>query len=166
MKKQNLTDNEKKLSDLVSPDAVINFETGAIKASTLDAIISLLPFEMGFCDANDIFRWYSNNPNRVHRRRKSAIGRNVLELHPRTAHYVEKLLNDFRSGARDEWEFWYPKHSGESGQIYQKFMAVRDENGKYLGCMDITINMDLFRGKEGEHTPDTIEEFKAINPKK
>jgi DUF438 domain-containing protein len=156
--------SEEKLSDLISPEAVINFETGAIKASTLDLIIKLLPFEMGFCDANDIFRWYSNNSDRVHRRRKAAIGRPVLELHPKVAHHVEKLLKDFHSGARDEWEFWFPKHSGEPGQIYQKFMAVRDENGKYLGCMDVTINMDLFKGKEGKNTPETIDEFKAVKP--
>jgi DUF438 domain-containing protein len=74
--------SEEKLSDLISPEAVINFESSAIKASTLDSIIKLLPFEMGFCDANDIFRWYSNNPDRVHGRRKEAIGRPVLELHP------------------------------------------------------------------------------------
>ncbi|MEC5186641.1 PAS domain-containing protein [Geobacillus thermodenitrificans] len=158
--------SEQKLSEVVSPDAVINFESGAIKASTLDTIIKLLPFEMGFCDANDIFRWYSNNPGRIHSRRKAAIGRPVLELHPKVAHYVEKLLNDFRTGKRDEWEFWYPKTSGEeTGQIYQKFIAVRDENGNYLGCMDVTINMDLFKGKDGVRTPDTIEEFKAVKPK-
>ncbi|HLO12575.1 MAG TPA: PAS domain-containing protein [Pseudoneobacillus sp.] len=157
--------SENKLSELISPEAIINFETGAIKASTLDSIINLLPFEMGFCDANDIFRWYSNNPNRVHGRRNEAIGRPVLELHPKVAHHVEKLLNDFRSGARDEWEFWFPKRSGEeTGQIYQKFMAVRDENGKYLGCMDVTVNIDIFQGKEGKNTPETIEEFIAVNP--
>ncbi|KEF36803.1 hypothetical protein M670_04055 [Schinkia azotoformans MEV2011] len=158
--------SEEKLSDLISPEAVINFETGAIKASTLDSIIKLLPFEMGFCDANDTFRWYSNNPNRVHGRRKEAIGRPVLELHPKVAHHVEKLLNDFRSGTRDEWEFWFPKRSGETGQIYQKFMAVRDENGKYLGCMDVTVNIDLFQGKEGTNTPETIDEFIAVKPEK
>ncbi|MNI88951.1 hypothetical protein D3C73_1462960 [compost metagenome] len=81
------------------------------------------------------------------------------------AHHVEKLLNDFRSGTRDEWEFWFPKRSGESGQIYQKFMAVRDQNGTYLGCMDVTVNIDLFRGKEGKHTPETIDEFIAVHPK-
>lgn len=155
-----------KLSELISPEAVINFETGAIKASILDSIINLLPFEMGFCDANDIFRWYSNNPNRVHGRRKEAIGCHVLDLHPRIEHHVEKLLNDFRSGARDEWEFWFPKTSGEeTGQIYQKFMAVRDEDGTYLGCMDVTVNLDLFKGKEGSHTPATIDEFIAVQPK-
>jgi DUF438 domain-containing protein len=157
--------SENKLSELISPEAIINFETGAIKASTLDSIINLLPFEMGFCDANDIFRWYSNNPDRVHGRRKEAIGRHVLELHPKVAHHVEKLLNDFRSGARDEWEFWFPKRSGQdAGQIHQKFMAVRDENGQYLGCMDVTINLDLFKGKEGKHTPETIHEFIAVKP--
>ncbi|WP_026567149.1 PAS domain-containing protein [Bacillus sp. UNC41MFS5] len=163
--------SEEKLSDLISPEAVINFETGAIKASTLDLIINLLPFEMGFCDANDIFRWYSNNPNRVHGRRKEAIGRRkeaigrpVLELHPKVAHHVKKLLNDFRSGTRDEWEFWFPKRTGETGQIYQKFMTIRDENGKYLGCMDVTVNIDLFQGKEGKNTPETIDEFIAVKP--
>ena len=155
--------SEEKLSELIGPETVINFETGAIKASTLDSIIKLLPFEMGFCDANDIFRWYSNNPHRVHGRRKEAIGRPVLELHPKVAPYVEKLLTDFHSGKRDEWEFWFPKHSGEPGQIYQKFMAVRDENGKYLGAMDVTINIDIFQGKEGINTPATIDEFTLLN---
>ncbi|GGA69439.1 PAS domain-containing protein [Ornithinibacillus halotolerans] len=59
----------------------------------MDAILNLLPFEMGFCDADDLFRWYSNNPDRVHRRCTEAIGRHVLELHPRMAHHVEKYCN-------------------------------------------------------------------------
>lgn len=43
-------------------------------------------------------------------------------------------------------------------------MAVRDKDGKYLGCMDVTINLDLFQGKEGKHTPNTIDDFIAVNP--
>jgi hypothetical protein len=30
--------------------------------------------------------------------------------------------------------------------------------------MDVTVNMDLFKGKEGTNTPETINEFKAIKP--
>lgn len=132
-------------SEVVGTDVIIDFPTGAIKASTLDTILKLCPFEMGFCDAEDNFRWYTDNPTRVHHRRTSAIGESVLKLHPKVAHHVEKLLKDFHEGTKDEWEFWFPKRSGEQGQMYQKFMAVRDEEtGEYLGCMDITVNIDQF----------------------
>jgi DUF438 domain-containing protein len=150
-----------KLSEIVGTDVIIDFPTGKMKASTLDAILGLIPFEMGFCDENDIFRWYTNNPNRVHPRRVSAIGKNAIEdLHPSAKVHVKKLLDDFRSGAKDEWEFWFPKRSGQSGQTYQKFMAVRDENGKYLGCFDVTMNLSLLEGKmDGKRTPENIEAF-------
>ncbi|MFC4652519.1 PAS domain-containing protein [Lactococcus nasutitermitis] len=136
-------------SEVVGTDVVIDFPTGAIKASTLDTILKLCPFEMGFCDAEDNFRWYTDNPKRVHHRRTSAIGESVLKLHPKVAHHVEKLLEDFHAGTKDEWEFWFPKRDGSQGQMYQKFMAVRDEEtGEYLGCMDITVNIDQFFSEE------------------
>lgn len=136
-------------SETYGTDVVIDFPTGAIKASTLDTIIKSCPFEMGFCDAEDNFRWYSDNADRVHHRRTSAIGHSVLKLHPKVTHHVEKLLKDFHDGTRDEWEFWFPKRSGQAGQMYQKFMAVRDEKtGEYLGCMDITVNIDQFFSEE------------------
>ena len=158
--------SQEKLSDIVGMDTIIDFPTGQIKAGTLEKILSLMPFEMGFCDENDIFRWYTNNPNRVHKRRLEAIGKNAVEdLHPRVRPQVKKLLDDFRSGTRDEWEFWFPKRSGQAGQTYQKFTAVRDENGKYLGCFDVTMNLDFLADKlEGKHTPDTIPEFQKSAP--
>ncbi|MCL2113566.1 PAS domain-containing protein [Lactococcus protaetiae] len=155
---------EEKLSEVVGPEAIIKFETGTIKASTLDTIIKMLPFEMGFCDADDKFRWFSNNPDRVHKRRVEAFGKSVLELHPGVAHHVKKVLDDFREGKADEFEFWFPKRNGQPGQIYQKFMAVRDENGKYLGSMDVTINLDILKDKEGKHAPETIKEFQELKP--
>ncbi|GBG96288.1 PAS domain-containing protein [Lactococcus termiticola] len=137
-------------ADYKSDEVIIDFETGKIKASTLDTIIRLCPFEMGFCDAEDNFRWYSNNPTRVHHRRTSAFGHSVLKLHPKVAHHVRVMLDDFKSGTKDEWAFWFPKRSGEAGQMYQKFMAVRDpETNEYLGCMDITVNIDQFFDEEG-----------------
>lgn len=30
--------------------------------------------------------------------------------------------------------------------------------------MNVTVNIDLFQGKEGKNTPETIDEFKAVKP--
>lgn len=155
--------SEEKLSDIVGTDVIIDFPTGKMKASTLDSILSLIPFEMGFCDENDIFRWYTNRPDRLFPRRTSAFGKHAADdLHPAAQEPVRQLLNDFRAGVKKEYVMWLPPRGEQKHPTYRKFIAVHDEAGKYLGCFDVTMNLDFLADKfEGKNTPDTMDEFKG-----
>jgi hypothetical protein len=81
------------------------------------------------------------------------LGRDVRLCHkaeslPRT----ERMLEDLRSGRKDEDEFWI---DGRGVKLLNRFLAVRDASGKYLGCieylLDFTALEALARAKQDAH---------------
>ena len=79
--------------------------------------------------------FYSDTEHRVLPRSKSVIGRNVKNCHPRASvHIVEEIIEKFRSGEQDSAEFWINK---PGIFIYILYTAVRDEQGKFRGILEM-----------------------------
>ena len=60
---------------------------------------------------------------------------------------VEKLLADFKSGAKDEESFWI-----KMGDLYVliRYFAIRDSDGQYMGTMEVTQNIKPIQEISGE----------------
>jgi DUF438 domain-containing protein len=81
------------------------------------------------------------------------LGRDVRSCHkPESLPRTEQMLDDLRSGRKDEDEFWI---DGLGVKLLNRFLAVRDDSGKYLGCieylLDFTALEALARGKQDAH---------------
>lgn len=127
----------------------INFPTGSMGLTELTKVLSLLPVDITFVDSQDIVRWYSDNGDRVFPRTKAVIGRAVANCHPpKSVDKVEKILADFKSGAEDTAEFWIDLHGAKF--IYIRYYAVRDDAGQYLGCLEVTQDVNGIRNLTGE----------------
>jgi len=127
---------------------MVTFETGAMKKEVLEAMLNTLPVDITFVDEKDQVRYFSQSSERFFVRSKSVIGREVRNCHPqKSIDKVEQILNDFRSGTRDKAEFWI--RMGEA-LIYIRYFPVRDSDGNYLGCLEITQNITEIQKLEGE----------------
>jgi DUF438 domain-containing protein len=119
----------------------------------LDAILNSLPIELIFVDESDRLQ-YCNKAERQERMRQGKIlGRDVRNCHkPESLPRTEQMLDDLRSGRKDEDEFWI---EGLGVKLLNRFLAVRDESGKYLGCieylLDFTALEALAKAKEDAH---------------
>ena len=60
---------------------------------------------------------------------------------------MEKLLEDFKSGAKDEESFWI---NSRGMFILITYYAIRDDQGKYMGTLEVTQNVKGIRELEGE----------------
>jgi hypothetical protein len=60
---------------------------------------------------------------------------------------LKKILDDFKSGKKDEESFWI-----KMGDLYVliRYFAVRDKNGEYLGTLEFTQNIAPIQEIEGE----------------
>jgi PAS domain S-box-containing protein len=104
--------------------------------------------DITFVDEKDHVRYFSQSPERIFVRSKSVIGREVRNCHPqKSIEKVEQILNDFRAGTRDKAEFWI--RMGEA-LIYIRYFPVRDSEGKYLGCLEVSQNIAEIQKIEGE----------------
>lgn len=125
----------------------IAFPTGNLTLKELTAIFNALPVELTFVGADDTVRYFSDNKERIFIRTKSIIGRKVQKCHPpQSVHLVEKILASFKAGTRDRAEFWL-EIKGRMIEI--DFIAVRDENGTYLGTLELTQDITELKTREG-----------------
>ena len=119
----------------------------------LDAILNALPIEFIFVDENDRLQ-YCNKAERQERMRQGkTLGRDIRSCHkPESLPRTEQMLEDLRTGRKDEDEFWI---DGLGVKLLNRFLAVRDESRKYLGCieylLDFTALEALAKAKEGSH---------------
>jgi DUF438 domain-containing protein len=58
-----------------------------------------------------------------------------------------------RSGSRDQARFWIDLPIGLNGSTHKiliQFFALRDDQGKYLGCLECTQDVEEIRHLEGQ----------------
>lgn len=127
---------------------VITLPTGSLKTEELVRLFDLLPIDITFVDKDDTVKYFSQGAERIFPRTKSVIGRNVSNCHPpASVHIVEKLVEDFKRGAKDGEDFWIkmgPKY------ILIRYFAVRSEQGEYLGVLEVTQNIAPIQAITGE----------------
>ena len=127
---------------------VIRFETGFLSVHELETLLNHLPIDITFVDKNDRVKYFSQSSERIFPRPKSVIGRTVQNCHPPSSiDIVNKIVEDFKSGAKDHEDFWI--RMGEKFVLIRYF-AVRDKNGEYLGTLEVSQDIAPFQKLEGE----------------
>jgi uncharacterized protein len=129
-------------------DGNIRFETGILSIKEINGILSTLPVDITFIDKDNVVKYFTLGKERIFARTKAIIGRNVSNCHPpASVHIVEEMVEDFKSGRKDHEDFWI-----KMGQmvVYIRYFAVRDEQGEYIGTMEVTQNIAPIQALEGE----------------
>ncbi|WP_419394090.1 DUF438 domain-containing protein [Cytobacillus praedii] len=136
------------ISEKAVSDGYIKMETGLLSLKQLELLLNHLPVDITFIDQEDVVRYFSHGKERIFARTKAVIGRTVQNCHPpRSVHVVEELLADFKSGIKDQEDF-YIKFRDK--YVYIRYFAVRDEKGEYVGTLEFTQNIDPIQAINGE----------------
>jgi PAS domain S-box-containing protein len=127
---------------------MISFETGSLSEEEIESVLNSLPVDITFVDKEDTVRYFSQSKGRIFPRAKAVIGRKVQQCHPQESlQKVVQILEDFKSRRRDVAEFWI---NLKGRLIYIRYYAVRDGNGKYLGCLEVTQDITDVQKITGE----------------
>lgn len=62
-------------------------------------------------------------------------------------HMVEKILEEFKAGTKDDADFWIDLGPRK---VYIRYFALRDENKTYLGCLEVTQDVTKIQALEGQ----------------
>jgi uncharacterized protein len=130
------------------PEDLISLATGALSPNQINLMLTHLPVDITFVDEHDRVRYFTQGKERIFDRSPAIIGREVANCHPpQSVHRVNIILDDFRSGKRDLAEFWIQM----GGQfIHIRYYALRDAQGTYQGCIEVSQNVTDIRALEGE----------------
>jgi DUF438 domain-containing protein len=126
----------------------LGLDTGQMTPEQINLMLTHLPVDLTFVDENDRVAYYSEGPERIFPRSPAIIGREVRNCHPpKSVHLVNKILDAFKSGARDTAEFWI-ELGGKF--IYIRYFAVRDSAGYYRGTLEVSQDLTDIRKLEGQ----------------
>ena len=129
-------------------DGNLKFETGLLTAKEINLMFNNLPLDITFVDKDGAVKYFSQGKERIFPRTKAIIGRQVHNCHPpASVHIVEKLVEDFKAGRKDHEDFWIKMGSLF---VYIRYFAIRDENGVYMGTMEVTQNIKPIQELAGE----------------
>ena len=120
-----------------------------LSIETIEAICDALPLDVSFVDETDTVKFF-NTPKdgRIFPRTKMDLGRKVQNCHPpKSLNKVNTILNGFKDGSLKESEFWID-FMGKKVMI--SYFPVRDKDGKYLGCLEMTQDVTKIMKIEGQ----------------
>jgi DUF438 domain-containing protein len=131
-----------------APGDRIRLPTGSFTVRELEALLNALPLDATFVDAEDRVRYFTHGRERVFSRSRAVIGRKVQYCHPPSSvHTIEQILEAFRKGEQDRAAFWIDRRGRF---VHIEYVALRDAEGAYLGCLEVTQDLTEKRALEGE----------------
>jgi DUF438 domain-containing protein len=102
--------------------------------ATIAAMLDTLPVDLTFMDESNRIVWFSGH--RIFNRPPEIVGKDVRDCHqPSSWPAIDKMVTDFKSGARDLEEHVVDK--GDGRKIRIRYMAVRAAAGRYLGLLEM-----------------------------
>lgn len=126
----------------------VQLPSGSFSAEEIMAILNTLPVDITFVDKDDKVKYFSQSAERIFQRNRAILNRDVRHCHPpASAHIVDKIIDDFKSGRQSRAPFWInmgPKI------IHIEYFALRNDKGEYLGTLEVSHNVTPYRELEGE----------------
>jgi DUF438 domain-containing protein len=126
----------------------MQLSTGALTLAQLDRMLVHLPIDVSFVGPDRTVRYYSESPSRIFKRSPAVIGRHVEACHPeKSVEVVRRILDAFAAGTKDQAQFWI---TVDGRFILIRYVAVRAENGEYVGCLEVSQDVTDIRELKGE----------------
>lgn len=126
----------------------IDLGTGVLNLQQLIGLLSALPVDLTFVDANDKVAFFSRPEERIFPRSLAVIGRDVRNCHPaESVHVVEKIVQDFKDGTKDRESFWIRMRGM---YLLIQYFAVKSQTGEYLGTLEVSQEISQIQALQGE----------------
>tara|TARA_R110001583_G_scaffold10417_3_gene47832 strand:- start:1370 stop:2596 length:1227 start_codon:yes stop_codon:yes gene_type:complete len=136
------------LSENKLENTLLNFDTGLMTLKQAILLLNNLPVDITMIDENDKVCFFSNPKERFFPRSKAIIGRTVQNCHPpESVHIVDELVRAFKDGSKDSEPFWIEM---KGRFVLIQYFALRDEEGAYKGCIEVSQDLTDIRKLSGE----------------
>jgi DUF438 domain-containing protein len=124
----------------IKSEGDLELSTGFLNRNEVEAIFKHLPIEITYADFSDRVKFFSESVfRRGFARTKTIIGRKIEYCHPpRLEGFIKSNINEIKSGRSNYKEYW--TKLGDR-IIRVLIVAVKDENGRYLGTLEIAEDL-------------------------
>ena len=127
----------------------IELNRGSLTSKEIDLLLRHLPADISFVGVDEKVKYYSATDHRIFPRSPGVIGRSVINCHPQKSFdKVQKIMTAFKEGKKDKAVFWIQM---KDRFLLISYFAVREDNGKFVGTLEVSQDVTDIRSLEGEH---------------
>jgi hypothetical protein len=127
---------------------------GKLPEEILQAVLEIVPLEFSVLDRNEKVLAWNKHSTRIFKRPEAVVGRDVRNCHPKKSlGKVEQIIQEMKAGKRDKARFYIDLPLGpnqEKQKVLIEYYALRDVQGKYLGCLESSQNIAELQKLSGE----------------
>lgn len=127
---------------------------GKLPNDVLNASLETIPLEFSVVDENDKVLGWNKHKTRIFKRPVGVVGKDVRDCHPKKSlGKVKQILKEMKEGKRDKASFWIDLPIGENKEKHKiliQYFTLRDSDGKYLGCLEVTQDIADIQKIRGE----------------
>lgn len=135
-------------SDGIIKEGTSHYDEGYMTPEQVNLLLKFMPLDITYVDENDKVIFYNRGDDRVFPRSKGIIGREVKFCHPpKSVDMVIRIVDEFRAGTKDVADFWF---NFKGKMIYIRYFAIRDENKKYRGVIEMSQDVTDIQKLEGQ----------------
>jgi len=135
-------------SDGLVKEGTSHYDEGYMTPEQVNLLLRFMPLDITYVDEHDKVIFYNRGDDRVFPRSKGIIGREVKFCHPpKSVDMVIRIVDEFRAGTKDVAEFWF---NFKGRVIYIRYFAIRDENKKYRGVIEMSQDITDIQKLEGQ----------------
>ena len=128
----------------------IPLTVGSLSLTELEALFITIPAELTFVDKDDYIVYYNEPKTPIFPRKPQIIGTTIQSCHSEASiPALNKIIELLKSGEKDSIDSW---RMIKGRLIYIKYMAARDKEGKYLGMLEVTMDITDIKNIEGERS--------------
>jgi len=127
---------------------------GNLPQNILEAVLETMPIEFSVIDDKEQVLAWNKHETRIFKRPTAVVGKNVKNCHPKKSlSKVEQIIQEMKQGKRDKAQFWIDLPIGPNStkqKVLIEYYALRDSNGKYIGCLEASQNIGKLQVITGE----------------
>lgn len=123
-------------------------ETGFLPIGLIDKAFNALPCEITVVNADNKIVYYNCKDSRIFKRKTSFIGERFEDCHTgKSEKTVKKIISAFKKEKSEMFELWF---NIENHKIYVQYKPFYDDEERYIGFIEIAMNVSYYRHLEGE----------------
>lgn len=127
---------------------------GKLSDDALDSLLETIPVQLSVIDEDDKVIGWNKHETRIFKRPIGVIGKDVRNCHPKKSlNTVEQILKEMKEGKREKASFWIDLPIGENKEEHKiliQYLALRNEVGRYLGCLETAQDISDIQKITGE----------------
>jgi DUF438 domain-containing protein len=127
----------------------IELNRGSLTSKEIDLLLRHLPADISFVSVDEKVKYYSATDHRIFPRSPGVIGRSVINCHPQKSFdKVQRIMTAFKEGKKDKAVFWIQMNDRF---LLISYFAVREDNGEFVGTLEVSQDVTEIRSLKGEH---------------